>query len=232
MTKPAYLTIHGSHGYGLNGPNSDMDHRGFHFQTQDQFFGMGPGPEQVDSNKDGLDYVTWEFRKFVRLASTCNPNVVETLFTEENDVLASCTAASTLRLFAKNWFLSKKAEKTFGGYAFQQFQKLSKNIEKWEDSGVRKDAMHCVRLIYFAQEILETGNLTVKIDARRQPERVGFMMGIRRGEVKPVPVMLWAEEQFEKLKDMAKKSSLPEEAKLDVIDKFVQSTLRNQYAYY
>lgn len=230
MTPAYYLTIHGSNGYGLNGPNSDMDHRGFHFDTPEQFFGMTPGPSQVESNKDGLDYVTWEFRKFVKLASTCNPNIIETLFTNERDVVRSGWVAVELRKNAQDWFLSKKAEKTFGGYAYQQFLKLSKNFDKWEDSGVRKDAMHCARLIYFVQDILTTGKLTVKIDVQRQPERYNFLMGIRRGQVKAVPTFLWAKDQFDVIADMAKKSNLPEDAKHDVIDKFVQRVLKERYA--
>lgn len=230
MTSPAaYLTIHGSNGYGLNGPKSDMDHRGYHFETPEQFFGLNAGPATIESNKDGLDYVTWEFRKFIRLASTCNPNVIETLFTDQRDVLVADSVAFKLRANAQDWFLSKKAEKTFGGYAYQQFQKLAKNFDKWEDSGVRKDAMHCVRLIYFVQDILTTGTLKVKIDQHRQVDRYNFMMGIRRGQVKPVPTFLWAKEQFDVISEMAKKSTLPEDAKHDEIDLFVQDVLQARY---
>lgn len=224
-----YLTIHGSHGYGLNGPTSDMDHRGFFFLDKETFFSLNQGPEQVDSNKDGLDFVSWEFRKFIRLAASSNPNVIETLFTDPRDVLTSSLASSILRTNARDWFLSKKVKTTFGGYASQQFGKLSKNFDKWEDSGVRKDAMHCVRLIYMAQEMLETGNLTVKFDTQRHPEKVNFMMSIRRGTVKSVPVFLWAQQNLETLDDLKAKSSLPEEPKLDLIHKFVRDTLIAHY---
>jgi predicted nucleotidyltransferase len=226
---PTYLTIHGSHGYGLNGPNSDMDHRGFFFQPPEQFFGLNQGPETVENNENGLDFVVWEFRKFVRMAAQCNPNVIETLLTADTDVLVLDDTGRDLRTMARHWFLSKKAEKTFGGYAYQQFLKLSKNFDKWSDPGVRKDAMHCVRLIYFVQELLETCDLTVKLDRKRHPERYNFMMGIRRGDVKAVPCFLWAKEQFDIIKEMGLKTQLPDEPKHSEIDAFVQATLKRHY---
>lgn len=230
MKPPAYyITVHGSHAYGLNGPTSDTDLRGFHFETPEQFFGLNQGPATVESNQDGVDYVTWEFRKFIRLASLCNPNVIETLFTESRDVRQTGWVSQELRKNAQDWFLSKKAEKTFGGYAYQQFLKLSKNFDKWEDPGVRKDAMHCVRLIYFVQDILTDGRLTIKVDIKRQPERYNFMMGIRRGQVKAVPAFLWAKEQFDIIEELGKKTTLPEDAKHEVIDMFVQRVLKDRY---
>jgi predicted nucleotidyltransferase len=214
----AYLTIHGSHAYGLNGPKSDVDHRGFFHLTPEQFFGLKGGPEQEESNDGQVDFVAWEFRKFVRLAANSNPNVIETLFTDDRDVLIRGRAGVTLRLNAAKWFLSKKVETTFGGYAMGQLKKLSKNLDKWEDPGVRKDAMHCVRLIYMAQEVLETGKLTVKFT---RPEQTNFMLSIRRGILKPVPVFQWAEQQLDTLKAFRQNSRLPEEPLHNEIEAFV-----------
>lgn len=225
---PAYLTVHGSHAYGLNGPKSDLDLGGFYFLPREQFFSLNGGPEQYE-DPDEEDSVMWEFRKFIRLAGACNPNIVETLFTDLSDVRETCTTAYALRFNARDWFLSKKVNKTFGGYAKGQFLKLTKNIEKWEDPGTRKDAMHCVRLIYFAQQILSEGNLTVRIDAKRYPERYNFCMAIRRGQVKPIPVYQWAEQQFEILDKLEAESKLPADAKWDEIEEFTRSTLESAY---
>lgn len=221
-----YLTIHGSHAYGLNGPKSDMDHRGYFFWTPQQFFGMNGGPEQLQSNDGKIDSVVWEFRKFVRLASQSNPNVLETLFTDSRDVLVSCPVATELRTHGQDWFLSKKVETTFGGYARQQFQRLGKNLEKWDDVGIRKDAMHCVRLIYMAQEMLETGKLTVRFV---RPEQTNFMLAIRRGQVKPIPVFQWAMQNLDGLAALRQNSKLPDEPKLDTINEFVIKVLQEVY---
>lgn len=225
---PAYLTVHGSHAYGLNGPKSDLDLRGFFFLPPEQFFGLHGGPEQYE-DPDEDDSVVWEFRKFVRLAGACNPNIVETLFTDHSDVRTSCIYSSVLRAMGKDWFLSKKVNKTFGGYAKGQFLKLTKNIEKWEDPGVRKDAMHCVRLIYFAQQILTEGDLTIRIDPKRVPERYNFCMAIRRGQVKPIPVYQWAEQQFEVLDRLEAESKLPADAKWDKIEQFARNVMEEVY---
>lgn len=221
-----YLTIHGSHGYGLNTPSSDMDKRGFHYLTPEQFFGLKGGPEQELFNDGKVDFCTWEFRKFVRLAGQSNPNVLETLFTDPRDVLETTSSSEVLRLKAASWFLSRKVETTFGGYARQQFLRLAKNFDKWEDVGVRKDAMHCVRLIYMAQEMLETGNLTVKFV---RPEQTNFMLAIRRGQVKPIPVYHWAQEQLDGLAELRQNSRLPAEPAHDEIEKYVYTHLRSFY---
>lgn len=228
---PAYLTIHGSHAYGLNTPTSDMDQRGFFFWSKQDFFGLRSGPEQIETKTENLDYVIWEFRKFVRLAAASNPNVLETLFTDQRDVLIrdSTGVAAMLREHAQDWFLSKKVETTFGGFARQQFTRLSKNFDKWDDPGVRKDAMHCVRLIYMAQEMLTTGNLTIKFDSKTAPEKVNFMLAIRRGQAKVIPVLQWAEQNLENLKTLRQASRLPDEPKLDTIEDFVYSAMKLEY---
>lgn len=224
---PSYLTIHGSHAYGLNSPTSDLDYRGFFFAAPEHFWGLKAGPEQHESNDRKTDEVVWEFRKFVRLAAASNPNVLETLFTHDRDVQIRTAAAVTLRMHAQDWFLSKKVETTFGGYARQQFGRLSKTFDRWSDVGVRKDAMHCVRLIYMAQEMLEHGRLTVKFE---RPEQLKFMLSIRRGQVKAVPVFLWAQKNLDELADLRQKSKLPAEPKFDEINNFVVDTLKAQYA--
>lgn len=223
---PYYLTIHGSHAYGLNGPTSDTDHRGFFFAEPDDFWGLKDGPESFLSNDKVIDTAVWEFRKFVRLALNSNPNVLETLFTRDRDVLMQGATSVVLRQKAADWFLSKKVETTFGGYANQQFQRLSRNLDKWEDVGVRKDAMHCVRLIYMAQEMLTEGKLTVRFE---RPEQVNFMLAIRRGQVKVIPVLQWAQTELDKLKAMRDNSALPAEPKTDLVNKFVIKTMKERY---
>lgn len=228
---PAYLTIHGSHAYGLNTVHSDVDKRGFFFAKPEHFFGLDSGPEQIEEDKEEpeTDYVMWEFRKFVRLAANSNPNIIETLFTDIRDVRVQSSEAQFLRHCAADWFLSRKVETTYGGYARQQFGKLSRNFDRWEDLGVRKDTMHCVRLIFMAEEMLTTGNLTVKFDPHKHPEKVNLMLGIRRGQIKPVLVHQWAQAKLDGLADLRAKSVLPEEPKLDTIEAFVQQTLRSHY---
>ena len=230
-----YLTVHGSHAYGLNGPNSDLDLRGFFFQKPEDFFGLKGGPDQEEANvfndqgKIVRDVTVWEFRKFLKLASGSNPNILETLFTADLDVKISGNPSETLRKHAKDWFLSRQVEKTFGGYAHQQMVRLGKNLEKWDDAGVRKDAMHCVRLIYFMKEMLGTGNLTVRFDADKHPEKVNFMLAIRRGDVKVLPVYNWCLEEIAAARELVKDSPLPETPNHEAIEQFTFETLKRMY---
>lgn len=233
--QPAFLTRHGSHAYGLNTPTSDEDFRGFFFLPSDKFFGLESGPETIDYIEDGKDIAIWEFRKFMRLVGSSNPNVIETLFTDRSDWLIDkptpCGLYGVATHLANNkrFLLSKKVHKTFGGYAYQQFQKLGKNLDAWELPGVRKDAMHCARLILFMKEALETSNLTLKIDSKRRPDVYNFLMSIRRGQLKPVPVYEWAGQQLEECDKLAKTSNLREEPDHKFLNDFTISVLKEQY---
>lgn len=221
-----YLTIHGSKSYNLHGPTSDTDKRGYFYLDADQFFGLKGGPETLESNKDGVDFVAWEFRKFMKLAANSNPNVIETLFTAPTDVIAhDGTVSWALRNNAQK-FLSKKVAITFGGYARQNFTRLGKNIDKWkEDSGVRKDAMHCMRLIGYADQILTTGNLVLP----HNEEARTALLNIRLGKVPPVTVLQMAEAGLNDIDVLAKKSALPEEPDHEWINQFTIDTLKARY---
>lgn len=223
----AFLTIHGSHAYNLNGPNSDMDHRGFFFADPEHFWGLTAGPEQ----KEGLtseDSVFWEFRKFVKLCSSSNPNVIECLFTDSRDVLVNCLASSTMRTNAREWFLSKKCQVTFGGFAHQQFQKIVRN-EDWSSETMRKHAMHCARVIMFGLQIAETGNLVVKFDPHTNPGDVNFLRSIRSGLVQQEYAVNWIAQNIEKMKTAFDKSNLQAEPRHEEINEFVIQTMEIQY---
>jgi predicted nucleotidyltransferase len=227
----SYVTIHGSHAYGLNSPVSDMDYRGFFFLTPEQFFGLGKPTDTYQSITDKVDTASWEFRKFVGLALNSNPNVLETLFTDERDVQKDIHGIGTaLRSRANDWFLSRKVEITFGGYAKQQLTKFTKNIDKWDDIGLRKDVMHCVRLLYMAEQMLETGNLTVRFDKETDVGKLNFMLSIRRGQVKPLPVYQWCEQRLEALKELCAKSPLPSEPNHEKVNSFVQNVMFSMYS--
>jgi predicted nucleotidyltransferase len=228
--KPAFLTLHGSRGYGLETLASDEDYRGYFFLPPERFFGLNQGPDTIDSIKNGQDIAIWEFRKFMRLVGNSNPNVIETIFTDPKDWVVD--ENNVVRFLAQNkhLLLSKKIHRTFGGYAYQQFQKLGRNMDSWQqNAGVRKDAMHCARLIFFMREVLEHGTLTVKIDPHKRPDMYNHLMAIRRGQLKVVSVYEWARQELEACDRLAQKSTIREEPDLEFLNKVTTSVLRERY---
>ena len=133
-----FLTKAGSHAYGTNTPTSDIDLRGIAIPPKEYFLGQLHRFEQAETKGDP-DVVVTDIRKFVKLASDCNPNVIELLFTDPSDWLTpdfdelQASGALTIgglkgawyRLYAnRHLFLSKKAKFTFSGYAIAQLKRI------------------------------------------------------------------------------------------------------------
>lgn len=115
-----YETVHGSRAYGLARAGSDTDHKGVIVGPAGWYHGFIGGPEQVEL---GADHVRFEIRKFMRLAAAANPTLLETLYTHDDDH-RTVTRAGRRLLDARDAFLSRKVEQSFGGYAASQLKRI------------------------------------------------------------------------------------------------------------
>lgn len=122
-----YLTVHGSHAYGCNTPDSDIDLRGIAVPTKKYFFGYQDNFEQAQFNE--VDCTIFDIRKFVKLAADFNPNAVEILFTDPEEQLIFKDPFKKL-FEIKNKFISKKAKFTMSGYAISQLRRIHRH-RRW-----------------------------------------------------------------------------------------------------
>jgi uncharacterized protein len=76
-----FASVHGSQAYGTATPESDIDIKGIAIPPAKYFHGFVQKFEQAESNHP-YDMVIYDLRKFMHLASQCNPNIIEILFTE------------------------------------------------------------------------------------------------------------------------------------------------------
>ena len=121
--------IRGSQLYGLNTPTSDEDHGGIFICPQDQVLGLGLDyQEEVSDNKH--DTTWWEVGKFLRLALSSNPTVLEALFVPDDKVLFEDPYFGEIRRKFRNHFLTKACFKPFGGYAVAQIKKAQGQNKK------------------------------------------------------------------------------------------------------
>ena len=123
---------HGSHAYGLNIPTSDEDFKGVCIAPVDIYLGFLHSFEQEEhmgSKSDGVDHVVYGIDKFAKLATDCNPNIIEILHVGDSSVLHIDEFGEELRAHA-NDFLSKKAKFTFSGYANAQLKRI-KTHRSW-----------------------------------------------------------------------------------------------------
>lgn len=123
VERTIFLTKHGSHAYGLNTPASDLDVKGVAVPPVEYFFGFVNSFEQAEQ-REGVDLVVYDARKFFKLASDCNPNICEVLWTEADDHLL-VTDAGRMLLENRSLFISKKAKFTFSGYAIAQLKRIN-----------------------------------------------------------------------------------------------------------
>ncbi len=118
----------GSHAYGTNIATSDVDFRGIFvadpINLRTPFF---PIKEKEDSSEEDTKF--HELSHFVRLACDCNPNIVETLWVDEKDVVFTSPGYQLLREAAPK-LLSSKIAFTTSGYALAQLKRI-KGHNKW-----------------------------------------------------------------------------------------------------
>jgi hypothetical protein len=122
-----FLTQAGSHAYGTNIASSDMDIRGIAIAPRNYYLGFLEVFEQAESKEP--DFVVFELKKFMKLATEANPNVLELLWTAPENHLVVTTAAETL-IANRELFLSQKAKHTFSGYAMSQLKRINIHY-KW-----------------------------------------------------------------------------------------------------
>lgn len=147
-----FRCISGSHGYGMSTPKSDTDIRGCFIAPPEYVLGCLKTIEQVEVS--GEDTVIYELAKFVKLALACSPNIIELLFTGEENILFIDPAFETLRAH-RHLFLSKKAKFTFSGYAMAQMKRI-KGHNKWIEQPQPEKAPE---LLDFATLILPSGDV-------------------------------------------------------------------------
>lgn len=124
-----FLCLSGSHAYGLNTPESDMDYRGVCIPPAEFVFGLQGFEQQVMSEPDTTIY---GIRKFVKLARDCNPNIIELLFVDEKNTIVCDEWFARIKA-QRDLFLSQRAVHTFSGYAMAQLKKI-RSHKAWIDS--------------------------------------------------------------------------------------------------
>jgi predicted nucleotidyltransferase len=123
----------GSHLYGTNTPESDEDFVGVFMPDKKHVFGFNH-VEEVDlsvknknedgkNTKDAIDKKLYEYRKFIKLAIEVNPNIIELLFVNPENVLFINDYGKRL-LEKRHLFPWIQTRKKILAYAFNQKHKI------------------------------------------------------------------------------------------------------------
>lgn len=141
------LGLGGSHAYGTSNENSDIDFRGITLHTTSDLLGLTEFEQYEDVNTDTVIY---SFNKIIKLLLECNPNTCEILGLNEDQYLIK-TALGQELIDNTHLFLSKRAAKSFGGYAGAQLRRLQNALAR--DSMPQSDReQHILRSVSNALE--------------------------------------------------------------------------------
>jgi hypothetical protein len=119
--------ISGSHAYGTNHANSDVDKRGIFMCPQDMVYGFGYVDQVSDETNDTTFY---ELKRFLELLENNNPNIMEILFMPDENIFHCDPIFQAIREH-RHLFITKQCKNTFAGYATTQIKKargLNKKI--------------------------------------------------------------------------------------------------------
>lgn len=166
------LGLAGSFSYGTNTDSSDIDVRGAALNRKSDLIGMTSFDQYVD---DKTDTAIYGFNKLIRLLMECNPNTCELLGMRRENYLYLSPIGQEL-LDNRKLFLSKRAIRSFGGYADQQLRRLQNALarDRMEQEEKErhifnsvKNAMHDFTARY---HVFEHGTIDLYIDQAGNPE--------------------------------------------------------------
>lgn len=181
------------------------------------------------SNKE-YDFSIYNIVKFFNLLMENNPTCIDALFTPHECVLHISSVGNYLRDNRKK-FLHKGCWAKFKGYSYSMVHKMNSKepVEGSKRAALRelhgfdtKYAMHLVRLLGEAEQILVEGDL----DIRRNNEH---LKAIRRGEVSREQILSWASEKEKQLEEAYNKSTLPFGPNEEEIKKLLMECLEMHY---
>lgn len=183
---PAMTLVHGSHAYGSNRPDSDVDLRTVYVVPTEMLLRVW-GKPPTTLNHASEDVTMWELEHFANLAGKANPNALELLWAPP----IYLGSAGRLLRANRDLFLSRQVYFTHMGYARGQLRRaLEGTGGSRGQAHLRREKFlfHTLRIAAQARRILEHGadfKLKIsEIDLRymwevartADPERVATML--------------------------------------------------------
>lgn len=165
------LGLGGSHAYGLNTDQSDLDIRGCTLNSKEEILTNKKFEQFVEENTDTVIYA---FNKLVSLLSNVNPNTIEMLGLKPDHYLYISHIGKEL-VDNAHMFLSKKAVHSFGGYANSQLRRLdNKAVRVLNQSEREKHILNSINNAFttFPEKyfLFEEDNIRLYVDKSVQPE--------------------------------------------------------------
>jgi len=139
-----FKAIGGSHAYGMDTPQSDIDYRGIAIPPANFWHGFLFNFEQAESKPDPNDpnkedSIIYNIKKFFKLAVANNPNILELLWMPE-DCIILMTPWMERIMEHRDKFLCMRVKQAYSGYAFSQLKRI-KSHRNWLLHPVKKQPL-------------------------------------------------------------------------------------------
>lgn len=218
--------ITGSRAYGLETENSDTDIKGIFVAPTSQILGLNAVRETYDTqdgekDENGNDFCYHEIGKFIKLAMGGNPTILELLFLDGYLIQDKW---GKMLVDNRHLFLNNVIRKSYYGYAYSQMHRLitrDGSFGNGRNNRYHKHARHCYRLLYQGRELLETGNLTVRVTPEVREELFSL------GKLNPNQLVDKFTEEHEKFDTI--KSVLPDKPDTEAINKLLLRIRKANY---
>lgn len=127
LKSTAFLVVSGSHAYGLNTEESDIDLRGFFINSREDYISL---KSPIDYFEDqNTDTVLYSLTKFIRLLTKCNPNILELIGAPKENIWLSSECSKYI-IENQEIFLSQRVFTTCAGYATDQLRRLQNALSR------------------------------------------------------------------------------------------------------
>ena len=159
----------GSQAYGTSLPTSDVDYRGvFCAEPINLLTPFYTVNEVTDVNEE--DTKLYELAHFMKLCLACNPNIVETLWVDEEDITFTTPAYEFLRSH-RSEFLSSKIAFTTSGYAIAQLKRI-KGHNKWINNPQSEEPPRQIDFVSLVQNFSTIKMFKIDLNEYRQGYRL------------------------------------------------------------
>jgi len=217
------LYISGSHLYGWNSKDSDIDIRGCFILHKSQFLGLNDPIRVLSINsEDDTDIVLFEVKKFIKLALCGNCNILEELNANQ---IYKTSEFINLRQLINNAFGKNGIYHSYKGLAEFNYKKFI-----LQGKNTVKKYLYVIRSLMAGIYVLQTGIIKPNIGELNKyfkiPE-VNKLLEIKRNGLENEPLKDLEEgkldsiikELFERLDQAYIKSRIPERPEQEDIDK-------------
>ena len=158
--------VGGSTAHGLSTPDSDVDMLGVFAYPTESFWELQRPQESIVTTEP--DYASHELEKFLRLAMSGNPTMLEMLYLDE--YVEKEEYWGNRLIFLRTHIVSAEAvRKSYIGYAYSQLQKAARHLETIDQgqpirrSSSRKNIRHLFRLMEQGFDLYTKGRFYIRV---------------------------------------------------------------------